>query len=99
MNIWLKHLQEFVPTKLFLQIQIDFKILFPKIEDQSLLSAWPNIENLPSSVFKIQLKRNEPYFINKDIHRLISFLKLLPTHRHKFETSVNAFISFSSVSA
>lgn len=49
--------------------------------------------------YQIKLdKKKTQYHIDKDIYSFLSVLKMVPTHRSSFDSSVDALIKFSDVS-
>lgn len=73
--------------------------MYSEIDDDALKMKWPSIESKPLQLYNIYLDRNvNSYHVDKTVHNFLSFLKLFPTHKVKFEASVHALIIFSHVS-
>lgn len=72
--------------------------MYPQINEKALTNGWKSIENKPSEKFNVELKDNDPIFHRDlDVHRFFLFLKMLPCHGVKFESSVKSFMVFSQV--
>lgn len=65
---------------------------------ESLKSMWPAIKSHPQTVYKITLDRTvEKFNFDQDMYDFLSYLKLINTHKTKFDDAVNALIVFSNV--
>lgn len=72
--------------------------MFPDIEHEALVKKWTNIEKKPYEIFRITLDRKvNSYHRDATLHDLLTFVKLFPVHKMKFERSVNALITFNDV--
>lgn len=72
--------------------------MFGDREADALLRVWPLISNKPTELFKIELDRNiAVYHKDDDRYKFLTFLKLLPVYRTKFENAVDSMITFVSV--
>lgn len=73
--------------------------MFPDIDHGALIKTWGNIEKKPYEIFRVTLDRKvDSYHHDAILHDLLTFVKLFPVHKMKFERSVNALITFSDVS-
>lgn len=72
--------------------------MFGDHEADALLKVWPLISNKPTELFKIDLNRNiDVYHKDDDRYKFLTFLKLLPVYRTKFENAVGSIFTFVSV--
>lgn len=72
--------------------------MYTDIDHDALVKKWSVIANKPFELFQTVLDRKVDAYHRDDIlHNILTFIKLFPTHRYKFERSVNAFIIFSEV--
>lgn len=73
--------------------------MFADIDYAALINMWGNIGKKPHDIFHITLDRKvDSYHRDATLHDLLTFVKLFPVHKMKFERSVNALITFSDVS-
>lgn len=81
-----------------LKILKDFVMLFPDVDHQSLITKWPLIKEVPMQK-GISIDRNvDAYHFDMDIYDLLLLVKMIPTHKVKFEDAVRSLILFSDVS-
>lgn len=79
-------------------ILIDFGLLYTGINGDSLKHSWQQIRKKPFEFFKTELDQSKScYHIDDNRHDLLTFLSALPTHRTKFENSVNSMFIFVDV--
>lgn len=82
----------------FLQVLDDFKYMFQDIDYQALEKKWDGIQKKPFEIHRIILDRSvDAYHRDDSVHNFLTFLKLFPTHKCKFECSVQSLIVFSGV--
>lgn len=80
-------------------VLIDFGFLYTGINSDSLKRSWQQIRKKPFEHYKTELDQSKLYYhTDDDRHDLITFLSVLPTHRTKFENSVNSMLIFVDVS-
>lgn len=73
--------------------------MFSEINSGALIEKWENIKKKPVEMCKITLNRSiDAYHRDDTLHYFLTFLKLFPAHRSKFERSVDSLIVFSDVS-
>lgn len=84
---------------LFTQILDDFQLLFEEVDDMALISAWPDIQEKLKNVHKGTLVCSlvKEMLMDSDVFSFLCFLKTIPSHKYKFNGSVNAFIVASDV--
>lgn len=59
---------------------------------------WARIELKPLQLFNCYLDRDvAAYHEDQNVHNFLAFIKLLPTHKIKFESAVEALITFCDV--
>lgn len=81
------------------QVLDDFRYMFADNDHEALIKMWSNIAKKPFQIFRIALDRKvDSYHRDATLHDLLTFVKLFPVHKMKFERSVNALITFSDVS-
>lgn len=72
--------------------------MFKTIDHDALIKIWPNIEKKPFEQFQITLDRQlDAYHRDEVLHNMLTFVKLFPTHKYKFERSVESLIVFCDV--
>lgn len=72
--------------------------MFEDIDPDALFKKWPSIEKKPIDLHRIQLDRRvNEYHRDGTVHNMLTFIKMFPTHRYKFERSVESLIVFSEV--
>lgn len=80
-------------------ILIDFEFLHPGINGESLKRSWHQIQKKPFEFHKTELDQSKLcYHTDDNRHDFLTFLNVLPTHRTKFENSVNSMFIFLDVS-
>lgn len=80
------------------QVFADFKFMFKSADHDALIKMWPQIEKKPLEQFRITLDRQtDAYHRDNVMHNMLTFVKLFPTHKCKFERSVNSLIVFCDV--
>lgn len=82
-----------------MQVQIDFGTGFPTVDGLALRLAWPNIRRNVVSVLgnkKID-EKFKAYKKNGDVKTLVKLLKVLPTQRKSFQTSLHSLLKLSEV--
>lgn len=73
--------------------------MFADIDHDALIKKWDDVGKKPHGIFGIVLDRKvDSYHRDATLHDLLTFVKLFPVHKMKFERSVNALITFSDVS-
>lgn len=72
--------------------------MFQDIDYQALEKKWDGIQKKPFEIHRIILDRSvDAYHRDDSVHNFLTFLKLFPTHKCKFECSVQSLIVFSGV--
>lgn len=72
--------------------------MFPNVDHEALSKKWCEIEKKPFDIFRVSLDRRfDAYHRDATLHNMLTFVKLFPVHRTKFQQSVNALIAFSNV--
>lgn len=73
--------------------------MFSEIEPNALRDVWPNIKNYPFTSNEIYIDASKYPICAKDadVQCILSYLKLIPTHRVNFDRAVKSFIVFSDV--
>lgn len=72
--------------------------MFGDIDHGALIKNWCNIEKKPHELFRIVLDRRvDVYHRDDTLHNFLTFLKLFPVHKAKFDRSLEALIIFSDV--
>lgn len=72
--------------------------MFGDHEADALLKVWPLISNKPAELYQIELDRNiDVYHKDTDRYKFLTYLKLLPVYRTKFENAVESIFTFVSV--
>lgn len=86
---------------LFSQILFDFHLHFPNVNSNALQLAWPSLKRTidqaigkSSSLFDGDFKK---YKKIGDIKLFVKLVKLLPTHRKQFKTSLLSILTISEV--
>lgn len=84
-----------------MQIFFDFRLNFAALKTNALQLAWPKLktkvdQNIGKnvSIFVDDLKK---YKKDGDIKTFVNLVKLLPTHRKQFKTSIFSILSISEV--
>lgn len=74
--------------------------MFENTESVQLIVKWPKVQKIPYIDYEIRIDGSVHPIINKsnDVLDFLSFFKLIPTHRVKFQNAVDSFIVFSEVS-
>lgn len=73
--------------------------MFADSDHDALIKKWPSIEKKPFEMFQVNLDRSSnKYHRDPILHNMLTFVKLFPTHRYKFERAVDSLIVFSDVS-
>lgn len=72
--------------------------MFDHVDDKALQDMWGQIERRPFERHRITLDRTVAAYHRDDaMHNVLTYLKLFPTHKNKFETSVQAMLTFCDV--
>lgn len=72
--------------------------MFQDINPDALFEKWGNIKKKPIDLHRIQLDRKvNEYHRDETVHNILTFIKMFPTHKYKFERSVTSLIVFSEV--
>lgn len=72
--------------------------MFDDLAGDALTKIWSTIDKKPSQIFKINLDNaTDAYHRDDERHKFLTFLKLLPAHRTKFENAVDSMFIFVSV--
>lgn len=72
--------------------------MFGDHDANALSKVWPLISNKPTEQYQIELDRNvAAYHKDDDRYKFLTFLKLFPVYRTKFENAVDAIFTFVSV--
>lgn len=95
--IYFKHVIHIINSFSIFQVSINFTMLFHEVDANSMLSPWSTIRKKPRDLLKVSLEGNDKYHMSDDVHDLLMFLKVFPTHRVKFESAVNSLMIFSNV--
>lgn len=78
------------------QVLEDFKYMFKDIDHEALTNKWKTIEKKPYDEFRVNLDIRTAAFHRDDtLHNFLTFLKLLPVHKHSFERAVKGLFVFS----
>lgn len=81
-----------------IQINIDFELMYKDHAADSLTKMWPNISKNPNAIYKIELDPAiDAFHIDDERHDFLTYLKLLPAHKTKFENAVASMIIFVDV--
>lgn len=76
---------------------VDFRNLFESVDENAFKNTWATIEIKPLQ-FQISVETNINLFHqDKDIYNFLSFVKLFPSHKYKFDQALEALISFCDV--
>lgn len=73
--------------------------MFENFNDSALIDKWQQIKNIPFSKFGIRLDKGKHPVKRKDddVHKLFTFLKLIPTSRQSFEKAAKSLLVYSEV--
>lgn len=73
--------------------------MFEKIDSNGLLNLWPKIKNIPfnSHGVRIDLTKYPIASKNEDVHDILTYLKLIATHRVNFDNAVKSLLACSDV--
>lgn len=74
--------------------------MFEHLQPNELTLKWPVVQGIPFVKYDIRIdgSKHPISAMSDDAHDLLTFFKLIPTHRITFDTSVSSFLTFSDVS-
>lgn len=81
-----------------MQVFVDFEYMFEDTDSDAMTKLWKDIEKKPFRMYQTVLDRNVNYYHrDQTLHNFLTFLKLFPSSKFKFDKSVAALIVFSDV--
>lgn len=98
LSLWYFKYSNIFFSRLNEKVLMDFTFMFPDVDPDALFKKWRSIEKKPFELHHIQLEHDVSHYHRDEfLHNMLTFLKMLPTHRFAFNRSVTSLIIFSEV--
>lgn len=74
--------------------------MLKKIDSNVLLNLWSKIKNIPFNSHETRIDPTKYPIASKngDVHDILTYLKLIATHRVNFDSAVKSFLAYTDVS-